>query len=378
MTRANRSRLAIAIALGVAVIIWWRARGDGTPALARPDAPHASTSPPPAGPAPAPALASSAPPPVEPEPGAEPVVPLGPDSPPPYPPGSQPLTEGKDPSRTVPEDDPIDSDDPGALHAVFGPRRDVVHPPDPLVLDLAIVDRKGARVAVANPYARFRSERSTPEAGPWFRVSFADDGAHRYTARFTPSAAERDALIGYRVFVEVGFDAPHGLGPRVYGTSMLYTEPPHGHLNGTFTEAVIEGSLIVGVGVTVDAPGRFKVIGSLYGPDGERAIAFAQQAVPLERGERSVPLEFFGKILHDAGVDGPYVLRYVMLFEEHPDRGTYAPGVTIDRAYTTRAYHAKDFSPAPYVPPVDTTPPVTAQSPSQQGKPGPMFGDRSR
>ena len=48
-------------------------------------------------------------------------------------------------------------------------------------------------------------------------------------------------------------------------------------------------------------------------------------------------------------------------------------GVTADRAYTTHAYRAADFSAAPYTPPASTEPPVTAQSPSQQGKPPPLF-----
>ena len=78
---------------------------------------------------------------------------------------------------------------------------------------------------------------------------------------------------------------------------------------------------------------------------------FAQQAADLEAGERSVPLLFFGKILHDRMIDGPYVLRFMMVFEEFPTRGTYWAGTTVDDAYTTHAYQALEFSPAPYVPP---------------------------
>ncbi|HTJ40473.1 MAG TPA: hypothetical protein VL463_00195 [Kofleriaceae bacterium] len=363
--------LAVIVAI-IALIWWWRRGGESSEVARAPVAAAASAAPAPAASAPAidPAPSSSAAPA---QPGTERMVPVAPDAPPPYPPGSQPLTEGVDPALSVQEDDPIDSDHPEALHAIFGARRDVVHPPDPLVVDLAIVDAAGKRVAVHGARVRFRSERATPEHGPWFTAPFVDDGSHRYVATFKPSASEKDALIGYRVFLEVGFDAPGGLGPRAYGSSMMYTEPPRGHLNGRYTEAVIDGSLVVGAGVTIEAAGRFKVIASLYGADQQHAIAFAQRSVDLPVGDGSIPLQFFGKILRDAGLDGPYVLRYVMLFEEHPDRGTYAPGVTIDPAYTTSAYRARDFSPDPYVAPPVSGPVVTAQSPSQQGKPPPMF-----
>jgi Domain of unknown function (DUF4785) C-terminal domain len=378
------------VALG-ALLLWWLARG---PARA-PDAAGAGgspTGPVAGGPAQASAMPSVpvAPPGPHPDrgPAAEPMVPLGPTAAPAYPPGSQPLTEGTDPALSVPEDDPVDSDHPHAIRAIFSARRDVVHPPDPLVFDLKVVDATGKHLPVTGAYARFRSERASPEAGPWFRADFTDDGrgADRaagdlsYTVTFRPSRSEQEALLGFRLFVEIGFDAPDGLGPRVYGGSVMYTELPHGHLDGHFTEAVVDGSLVIGAGVTVDEPGRFKVIASLYAADGQRAIAFAQHSMQLEAGARSVPLTFFGKILHDAGIDGPYVLRYMMLFEDHPDRGTYAPGVTVDPAYTTHAYEAASFSPEPYQPPPPTGPVITATSPSQQGKPPPMFGaaDRAR
>ena len=164
---------------------------------------------------------------------------------------------------------------------------------------------------------------------------------------------------------------PNHLGERHYSASVQYTPRPNAELDGEWSEAVVDGSLVVQAGVAVMQKGRFKVIASLY--SGDSAIAFSQHAMELEVGRRSVPLVFFGKILHDRELDGPYTIRYAMLFEELPDQGIYWPGTTVDHAYTTNPYRALDFSASPYEPPPSTEPEVTAQSPSQQGKPPPLF-----
>ena len=303
----------------------------------------------------------------------------------PYPPGSQPLLEGSDPSTTVANDNAVDP--LGRIHVVFGPRLDVVHPPDPLVIDMVVLDDKGHPLAVANPFAGFHSEREPPGSAG-FRAPFADDGSGadriandlRYTVTYTPTPSERDALIGYVVYVEVGFDAPAiaGGGPRRYVTSLHYTPLPGAKLNGKFSDNKVGGSLLVDAGLSVARAGRYKVIASLYAADRQTAIAFAQQAADLQPGERDIQLQFFGKILHDRAIDGPYLLRYMMVFEEFPDRGTYWCGTTLDDAYTTHTYKALEFSPDPYVPPAPSGPEVTADSPSQRGKPGPIFGSNRR
>jgi hypothetical protein len=301
----------------------------------------------------------------------------------PYPPGSQPLTEGVDPAAGVGEESTVDAET--GLRVVFGARRDVVHPPDPIVVDLQVLSAKNKRVDIGAPYARFRSERMPP-SGPGFDAPFTDDGrgADRasgdlaYTATYRPSATEQAALLGFRVFIEVGFEAPNGLGPRKYVTSVQYTLKPNAELTGQYSDALQGGSLVVSCGVQVNEAGQYKVIASLYAGDGETAIAFAQNSQPLSTGEQQLPLTFFGKILHDRGVDGPYVMRYVMLFQEFPNQGTYWPGVTVDHAYTTRPYRAKDFSPESFTPPPPSFPIVNAESPSQQGKPPALFDSTRR
>ncbi len=303
----------------------------------------------------------------------------------PYPPGSQPLVEGSDPSAGVKEDNPVDAE--SGVHVVFGARRDVVHPPDPIVIDLEVLNAQGKRLAIANGKARFRSEKAGPR-GPWFDVAFVDDGSGAdraredlaYTATYSPTTTEQAVLSGFRVFVEVGFDAPNNLGPRRYVTSLAYTPKPGAELNGQYSDALVGGSLVVQCGLSVAHAGQFKVIASLYAGDHETAIAFAQNSQPLDAGERSVPLTFFGKILRERNIDGPYVLRYVMAFEEFPQQGIYHPGVTVDNAYTTAKYSARDFSDASYEPPPSAAAgeAVTAESPSQADKPPPLYGADQR
>lgn len=364
----RRTPIAIAVAALAAVIALVAAIGSrtGTPpeptaqtAAATSEAPRANA---PAANASATARAKAPPPPgadasaIEPvDPHDTPIVPLGPASAFPYPPGSQPLTEGVNPATQNKEDNPVDAE--SGIHCVFGPRIAVVHPPDPLVIDLEVQNKLGALLPIGGGVARFRTEKADPEKGPWVEAPFVDDGSgkdlapadRKYTATLKPSSADQATLLsgGTHLYVEVRFDAPNGLGGRKYVTVMQYSRLPDAAANGKYTESVADGSLVVGVGVKANVAGDYRVIGSLYA--GADAIAFASKATHLEAGDGSIPLLFFGKILHDRGIDGPYQLRYVMLFQHAPPEEI--PGETIDPAYTTKPYKASSFSDKAYVPP---------------------------
>jgi hypothetical protein len=300
----------------------------------------------------------------------------------PYPPGSQPLSEGVDPATQSKEDDTVDAEQ--KIRCVFGPRVAVVHPPDPLVIDLEVVNKLGADMPISGGEARFRTERSDADKGPWFAAPLVDDGSgkdiaagdYHYTATYTPSSDEQAAFFrdGVHVYVEVRFDGPNNLGARKYGTGMQYSREPEATLNGKYTDAIENGSLVVNVGITAKAAGSYRVIGTLYG--GDSAIAFAQQSGQLAVGDGTLPLSFFGKIIYDRGIDGPYQVRYAMLFQHIPPEDI--PGDTVDPAYTTQAYRARNFSDAPYVEPAPSFEVVDMNSPSQQGKPPPLYSEAER
>src|SRR5205807_2097310 len=98
-----------------------------------------------------------------------------------------------------------------------------------------------------------------------------------------PSDSERAAFFkgGSHVFFEVSFDAPNGLGRRTYGAVMMYSPLPNAEINGKYTEEVIKGSLVIGVGLKIKKAGEYRLIGSLYGPGGDAAIAFASKTMQL-------------------------------------------------------------------------------------------------
>ena len=269
------------------------------------------------------------------------------------------------------------------ITCVFGPRVAIVHPPDPLVIDLEVHNNLGALLPIGGGVARFRPDRSDPKEGPWFEAQLVDDGAgkdlapgdHKYTATFLPGDPERTALFkgGTHVFVEVAFEAPQGLGPRKFPTVMEYSREPNASLTGHYSDNLVDGSLVVGADVTAKQAGDYRLIASLYAAGTEHAIAFASKTAHLDEGNGTIPLLFFGKILHDSGYNGQYDVRYEMLFEESP--GESIAGDTVDHAYTTRYYSARDFSGASYVAPAPTFATVDRNSPSQLGKPGPLLGD---
>ncbi|MCE9599998.1 MAG: hypothetical protein K8S54_18705 [Spirochaetia bacterium] len=75
---------------------------------------------------------------------------------------------------------------------------------------------------------------------------------------------------------------------------------------GTVTEEIIDGSLQLNAEVVVHKPGRYRIYGNLRNADGY--IAIAKNDLKLAAGTQMIPLQFFGKILHDAEADGPYTL----------------------------------------------------------------------
>jgi hypothetical protein len=300
----------------------------------------------------------------------------------PYPPGSQPVSEGSDPATQSKESDPVDAEK--GITCLFGPRVAIVHPPDPMVIDLQVQNRLGAPMPITNAVARFRTERADPVKGPWFTAPLVDDGTgkdlapgdYHYTATYLPSPTEQAALLhdGIHVFVEVAFEAPQSLGPRKYVTVMEYSREPDAVVNGNYNDALQNGSLVINVGVTAKVAAPYRVIGTLY--SGESALAFASKEIPLAVGDGFVPLLFFGKILHDRALDGPYELRYVQL-QEHVG-GDAIPGDTIDPAYTTKFYRASSFSDASYAEPAPSFEAVDQNSPSQQDKPPPLYTEADR
>jgi hypothetical protein len=132
---------------------------------------------------------------------------------------------------------------------------------------------------------------------------------------------------------------------RIAATSFLYSKP-HAQLTGRYRDAVLDGSLVIEAEVDVVAAGRFHLEGTLYGGDGAQPIAWAQNAAELPEGLHWMPLSYYGLILHEKQIDGPYTLRYLALSttSDMPN----AKNRLVEWAYTTAAHRAAAFSDAPY------------------------------
>jgi hypothetical protein len=213
--------------------------------------------------------------------------------------------------------------------------------PEPAVVYAEVVTR--GRLVRAR---EIRGTLTTESLEPLADVVFHDDGLDgdavggdgRYTVAFPGEALGGHLSTSYLVQVEARLDADQ---ERKGATSFMYASP-HGQLTGNYRDAAADGSLVVGVEIEVTEAGRFHVEATLYGPDGVEKIAWAQAAQWLEPGTHWLDLSYYGLILRERGIDGPYVLRYVALSTttEMPN----AKNRVAENAYRTTAYRASSFT----------------------------------
>jgi hypothetical protein len=162
-----------------------------------------------------------------------------------------------------------------------------------------------------------------------------------YTARMPTGDGDGPAGGAYLVRVRA-VDADGDL--RAGSTGFLYSRPD-AQLTGRYSDAITGGNLEVQAEVDVQRAGRFHLEATLYTRDGT-PLAWAQNALNLSTGLQRIPLSFFGLIIRERDVDGPYVLRYVAL-----STTTSMPNAKnrlVENAYETAPYHAAEFSDQPF------------------------------
>jgi hypothetical protein len=94
--------------------------------------------------------------------------------------------------------------------------------------------------------------------------------------------------------------------------------PVPARFTGAFSDRVENGSLVVEAGIQVERPGRYLIDCNLYDAD-DRPVAWTRYKGELEAGAATAPLEFFGKVVVDAGARPPFRIGEL--------RGSlYAPG----------------------------------------------------
>jgi hypothetical protein len=262
-----------------------------------------------------------------------------------YPRSSQPLAPDEDPIVREREVTPIRERGPGGEEPVLTifPLRPGFEAPEPAVV-LAHLSVGETKVAAREIRATVTTEDLVPVADLVYRDdgsegdALADDRV--YTAAFAPGdeALARSYLVQVTA---VGF----GNVERRAATSFLYSSP-HAHLTGYFRDALVGGSLLVSAEVEVRVPGRFHLEATLADGAGVEALAWAQNALELTPGLHWIPLAFYGLILHERQVDGPYLLRAVAL-----STATQMPNAKnrlLENAHRTQAYRAAAFSAQPF------------------------------
>jgi hypothetical protein len=178
---------------------------------------------------------------------------------------------------------------------------------------------------------------------PRIALAFSDDGSHGderagdgiYTAVLA-LPADRANAGDWTVAVE-GVIA----GDRRGASTGVLVVPDDARFTGEFSEQVVDGSLVVHAGVEIVRPAFTHVRLELFA--GEQPIAEAWLAyTPQAPGRQTVSVTFYGKVIRDQGVDGPYTIRHGVL-STGGDDGRF-PGSVVDPVLTTKPYRAGSFT----------------------------------
>lgn len=264
-----------------------------------------------------------------------------------FPRSSQPIDDGLDPiarDREVTRDRSLGPEGRDPTLVTY-PARAGFEAPSPVILYAYLVEDE-RKVDARTIRGEVRNQDGQVLAALAFRDDGEDGDAEAndlvFTARLAPPRAQARAFKGAQL-VEVRAEPLNG-GERVAVTGFLYSIPL-AHLTGRYRDDLTEGHLRIAAEVTVDEPGRFHLEATLAAPDGT-PLAWAQNALELAPGTAWIPLTYWGLILRERGVDGPYVLRSVALSTtgEMPNQ----MNDVAENAYTTAAYRAAQFSDQPF------------------------------
>ncbi len=264
-----------------------------------------------------------------------------------YPPTSRPLTEGATdqlyPNQRYEKSRPLDED--GEVTFVFTADRYYYTGDDVALVWLEVVDG-GQPADVDIHQATARAEERGQASAALVDLGLQSDGVRWSSAlNLAEVFPDHHGTILLEVVFEVDGGDMHAEAIRIFST------PPDripAQFTGEFRDSIHDGSLLVEVGVDVLEPGFFRFDANLYDRNGE-PVAFAVFKGDLEPGDNWLPLEFFGKILHDQGAMGPYTVEqirgYRFLEGQTPDRERLADNPV---THQTSPYEAAIFSDAVY------------------------------
>ncbi len=142
-------------------------------------------------------------------------------------------------------------------------------------------------------------------------ISIGDDGQNgdekagdkTYTITVRPAGSDWGP-----VYVEASFKV---LGSQHVQRTDFYSTP---HATAEFQKPIRDaqrsGHLVISVPVNVSKEGYYKFDANLLEKNGEqRPVASAVWEGDLTAGNHTINLEFFGKVIRDSGISGPYVVQ---------------------------------------------------------------------
>ncbi len=181
-------------------------------------------------------------------------------------------------------------------------------------------------------------------------LTFADDGQNGdgladdrdYTATLTPDPDRPEEFQG-RYTIEVSAETM--TGEILVATTSFFYSTPGAHLTGQYRDAIVDGHLQIEAEVEVETAGEFRIEATLSS-DAAIMLGHARTTVTLEPGTSWVPMRFWGLILREQQVDGPYMLFSVTLSELQGD--VTLPSDVVGSPYSTAAHKAADFTDRTY------------------------------
>lgn len=197
-------------------------------------------------------------------------------------------------------------------------------------------------------HAAYVMALSGPKQGRVIPLVYRDDGMNgdevagdlRYTNRFVPSEHEE---MRQSMQVQIVADVEAGDMRKPIIRDFTCAPRPTIEIVGV-SDSIKEGSLAVTLDVQVYEAGTYTFLANVYSGDGEAAISYSDVSYTLEAGRGKVDLRFFGKIFHDKGVDGPYLVKdfrgLLNLWGEEENIWWSDP-----RSHQTKPYKRTDFSP---------------------------------
>ena len=163
-----------------------------------------------------------------------------------------------------------------------------------------------------------------------------------WTAQFAPATLKLAGQTELGFFIE--FD--DGTTKQRSHYNVQYT-PDGGvpaRFSGVFADSIVGGSLDIRVGMQVIEPGHYVLDCNLYDA-GDNPVAWVHWKGDLATGAQNADLDFFGKVIVDAGAKGPFhigQLRGARFDPGHqPDLEQVPP---FNGSYATAAYTTNELS----------------------------------